>query len=144
MQYTENHKAQALALLEIVTPKQWECILKIAGYMTEQPTEEDKRKEAERQAAEERKKAERAAKRIEDCKTFDSFRDKKLKGLKMPSRYDFSYDELTPIMPHIMRSSWELEPVLNGLSFMYDWGFKRGMNFAKAQAKATKKEQATI
>lgn len=143
MQYTENHKAQALHLLEIVTPKQWECLLKLVGYMTEKPTE-DKWREAERMEAEERKKAERAAKRIEDCKTFASFRDKKLKGLKMPSRYDFSYNGLTPIMPYIMRSSSELEPVLDGLSFMYDWGFKRGMNCAKAQAKATKKEQATI
>lgn len=143
MQYTEHHKEQALALLERVTPKQWECILKLADYMTEEPKENDLQQEAERKEAEERRKAEKAAKRLEDLTAFNSFKEKTLNGFQVPSRYEFYFDRIQPIMPHVMRSSTELEPILNGLWFMYEWGFKRGMNCAKAQAKAAKKEQAT-
>ena len=132
MNITEERKQEALQLLQKLDEKQWRAILKVADAFTHEPTPEEKEAEAKhRQELQERKEALLATSEA----TFTAWKQKRLKGVQIPERYDVTIPDMQGLLDYATRINPDKEPILNGFCAMFEYGFKRGMAYSKAQAK---------
>lgn len=70
------------------------------------------------------------------------WRDKKLKGLKMPPYYEIILEDIAPLCEYALHKLAGREGYYDTLCFMYDLGFKRGMNCQRAKERKKKKAAA--
>lgn len=145
MKYTEQHKEEALHILEVCTPDQWQHLCNFVKIITHKPTPEEQQKEAAAERKMQEEKEQRRAEREAEETNFIAWKKKRLGGFFFPDfRYDIGSNDLDLLVKYLSYHGLQTERALSAVCAIYDYGFRRGLNFAKAKAKARKKEQATI
>lgn len=136
MEWTKQREQEARSLAELLTIEQWELLCKMGRAIPQpRPTEEEaaaaKKRQEERQEANARSVREYEEKRA----AFESWKVKMLKGLKKPDAYDWSLEQITPLLEYAKHERATSSALYDAISFAYNWGFKRGMSCAKRQIK---------
>lgn len=138
MKWNEQTQQEAKNLVEALTPAQWKTVCEtIPALMKPVSPEVQKADQERRERAKEQREALEAdfhAKR----EAFKVWKEKKLKGLKMPTAYDFSVGDVAPLCDYSLHEVSGHKGFYDTMSFMYDYGFKRGMAYQKKRNKANK------
>lgn len=131
MKWNEQVQQEAQKLVEALTPAQWKTVCETIPVLMQPISPEARKAEQERrermQAKLEAKKADFEVKK----EAFKRWREKKLKGFKIPAVYDFGVGEISPLTDYTLHEVAGHEGYFDTLTFMYDWGFKRGIAFQK-------------
>lgn len=135
MKWNEQTQEEARNLVEALTETQWNTLKTAIPVLLRPSTPEEVKARHERQ--EQARAAQEAliADFLEKRETFKAWKEKKLKGLKMPTAYDFSVGEIAPLCEYALHQAAGQNGIYDTMSFMYDWGFKRGMACQKKEAK---------
>ena len=137
MKWNNQTQQEARQLVEALTEKQWEAVkTAIPALVKPSSPEQVKAQEKRREQA----KAQRDAMQKDYAtkqKAFRQWKEKKLKGFQMPTAYDFIMSDVDPLTQYVLHDCAEgNEGYFDTLSFMYDWGFMRGMKCQKKKAAA--------
>lgn len=137
MKWNAQTQQEARTFVETLTDAQWEAIKTAIPDLLKPSTPEQVKAREERQEA---ARVQRAAMLDDYQAKYDAFkrwREKKLKGLKMPPVYDFSISEVAPLTEYALHdAAVGHEGLFDTMSFMYDWGFLRGMRYQTMKQKA--------
>lgn len=143
MQYTEQHKAEALQILEACTPKQWASLYSFASLITRKPTPEEQQEQEAKERKKQEEREQRIAKKEAEESDFIAWKEKRLRGFKFPSqRYDIDNDDVNFFVGYLGFYGLQIERAYNAVCALYDYGFKRGMNYQTNKGKV--KGKATI
>lgn len=137
MKWNNQTQQEARQLVETLTESQWEAVRTAIPALLKPSTPEQVKAREERQ---EQARVQRAA-LLDDYQVkynaFKLWRAKKLKGLKLPPAYDFTMTEVEPLTDYALhQAAAGHEGYFDTLSFMYDWGFMRGMKCQEKKQKA--------
>lgn len=135
MKWNAQTQQEAKNLVEALTERQWECVRGVMISLVTPPSPEQVKAQEERQ---EQARLQRQA-MLDDYtakhNAFQRWKAKKLKGLKMPAAYDFGMTEIEPLTDYALHEAAAgHEGYFDTLSFMYDWGFMRGMKYQEKAA----------
>lgn len=141
MLFTEQHKQEALSVLELLSAEQWEVVKKYILAITRPATPEEIERKRAAAEAEEKRKAEAQARRTASVVSFEKLAEKQRGSIEVPDRYDMTFPELQCLCSYMDSYGLNTDEVYNGVYVAFKMGFKRGMNCAKA---AQKKGKAII
>lgn len=141
MLFTEQHKQEALGVLELLSAEQWEVVKKYILAITRPATPEEIERKRAAAEAEEKRKAEAQARRTASVVSFEEWAEKQKGSVRIPERYDIGLPELRCLCSYMDPYSLNTEEVFNGVCAVYEMGFKRGSACEKA---AQKKGKAII
>ena len=131
MNWTDQRQQEARQVIGALDEGQWKAVQRIIAAFTHTPTkEEEERDKRQREAAAARRQADLQQKRD----SFKAWAQKKLRGLTMPTRYDFSIEMIQPLLDYVTNAP-DNEGLYDTISFMYDYGFMRGTKYIQAQSK---------
>lgn len=141
MIYTEQHKKEALDILEAVSEKQWSTLKALAEMMSRTTTDESQKMKEDLEAVKKEQKKQQEE-RDQEQRRFDEWKKKRLKGFEVQdSRYDLTGGDQDILLSYL--SSGKLtQRAVDSMYSIYDYGFKRGAAYQKNQAR--KKEKAII
>lgn len=140
MKWNEQTQQEAQQLVETLTESQWNA-LKTAVPALLKPSTPEQVKAQEERREQARVQQEAAKADFEEKRsTFKAWAEKKLKGLKMPTAYDFSIGDIEPLCEYALHAEAGHEGFYDTISFMYDYGFKRGINCQKAKVQKRKNQ----
>ena len=135
MIWTEQLEQQAHHLAENLTEKQWDVLMDFAGLLINPIKLKESLAEKTGWDREQEKEKSRAARKEIYINTRVWLKER-IGDFKIPSRYDLGSQEMLGLIrivaptPIVDRNSlWD------GLSVMYDYGFKRGIAYQKNQSK---------
>lgn len=136
MKYTEQHKAEALQILEACSPEQWQHLCNFVNLITHKPTPEEQQKQEARERKEQEEREQRRAEREAEETDFIAWKKKRLGSFTAPEgRYDIGSNDLETLVQYLCFHGLQTERALSAVCAVYDYGFKRGLNFLKAQTK---------
>lgn len=131
MNWTDQRQQEARQVIGALDEGQWKAVQRIIAAFTHTPTKEEaEHDKRQREASAARRQADLQEKR----NSFREWAQKKLRGLKMPTRYDFSPEMIQPLIDWL-RKAPDSEGMWDAISFMYDWGFLRGTKYIQNQGK---------
>jgi len=134
MNWTDQRQQEAHQVIGALDEMQWKAVQRIIAAFTHTPTKEEKaeaeRNTRQREAAAARRQADLQQKRD----SFKAWAQKKLRGLTMPTRYDFSLEMIQPLLDYVTNTP-DKEGLYDTISFMYDWGFLQGTKYIENQSK---------
>ena len=137
MKWNEQTQQEAKQMVDALNETQWKAIIKFAADIVTPPSPEQLQADQDRRERLEAAKAQREADFTEKKRIFEEWKQKKLKGLKMPEAYDLCLGDVAPLCDYVLHeASSGHEGFFDTLSFMYDYGFKRGMAYQKKRNKA--------
>ena len=141
MLFTEQHKQEALDVLELLSAEQWETVKKYILAITRPATPEEIERKRTAAEAEKKRKAEAQARRSAAVASFDEWAERQLDGNEVPERYDIGLPELRMLCSYMDPYGLNTDEVFNGVCAVYSKGFKMGSACEKA---AQKKGKAII
>ena len=142
MMWNEQTQQDARRLVESVNQRQWNAILYAFDTLTRPETEEDKAAERVRQEKAQREKEAKIAEFEQRKAAFRDMENKINKGMEIPERYEWSYDEVYPMFNYAFHYMAGKDGIIDVANAMFNLGFKRGKSYQ--QAKATNKAKRSI
>lgn len=136
MKWNEQTQQEARQLMETLSEQEWRTLVNVANALKTPPSPEQVKADQERREREQAMLEAQKADFLSKRKTFREWKEKKLKGLKMPLSYDFGTGEIAPLTDYALCNAAGNEGYWDSISFMYDWGFKRGIAYQKKRKKA--------
>ena len=128
MKWNEQTQQEARKLVEMLTPAQWKTVCDTIPALM-QPISEEAQKAAQ----------ERREKQVEYLKA--DYEEKKMlfheksrkinKGVAIPSRYEWGYDDVHPLFQLVYHPMATHDDILCLGDNMFTLGFKRGVAFQK-------------
>lgn len=126
---------EAKQLVEVLTEHQWKTICEVIPPLAKFSTPEQKQEAQERKKqAEAQQEALKADFELKRCAAA-AFREKKHKGVTIPTRYDISIEEIEPLLAYTFHPLSMHEGIYDIVSTLFVMGFKRGMAYQKAKSK---------
>lgn len=137
MMWNEQTQQDARRLVESVNQRQWNAIVYAFDQLSRPATEADKVKERVRQEQAQKEREARQAEFEQRKSDFQEMKKKINKGLEIPERYEWSYEEIHPMFNYAIHPMAGHEGILDLANAMFELGFKRGMSCQ--QSKTAKK-----
>lgn len=139
MNITEERRQEALLLLQRFNETQWRMIMDMSEMMSRKPTKEENEalEKLQQELREKREKAREKEKALQANAeaAFTTWKQKHIKGVQIPIRYDLACDEMQNLMEYATRRNPDGESILNSLYAMFKYGFKRGSAYIENTAK---------
>lgn len=137
MMWNEQTQQDARRLVEAVNQRQWNAIVYAFDQLSRPASEEDKVKERVRQEKAQKEREARKAEFEQRKADFQEMEKKINKGLEIPGRYEWSFEEIHPMYNYAIHPLAGHEGILDLANAMFELGFKRGMSCQ--QSKTAKK-----
>ena len=133
MKWNEQTQQEARKLVETLTPAQWKTVCETIPVLMQPISPEARKADQERR---EKQVEYLKADYMEKSMRFDEMDKKINNGVAIPERYEWSYDEVSPLFQLVYHPLATHDDILHMGDAMFTLGFKYGMACQKKRNKA--------
>ncbi len=133
MEITGQRELEARQLMESISAEKWEALISILKPSEPEPTEGTGKQPTaadQLEAARERIRIEK----VQLSERFRAWRKEVLKGYEVPYNWQPSYQTMATAIEYMDKIPCNRDAMLEVVCFMYEYGFKRGLDLGKKKA----------